>query len=122
MRFLYVMDPMARVNPEKDTTYAFLRAAQTRGHEAFHCLARDLWLQGNAIGAIVRPFQVLPHAPWAELGEPIDIALADVDCVFVRKDPPFDDEYLYGTLLLEHARGKTLVINDPRGLRDANEN
>lgn len=121
MRFLYVMDPMSRVDPEKDTTYAFLRAAQARGHEALHCLSRDLWVRGDEVGAMARSFRVIPSAPWAELGAPADVRLAEIECVFVRKDPPFDDAYLYATLLLEHARGKTLIINDPRGLRDANE-
>jgi glutathione synthase len=121
VRFLYVMDPIARVDPEKDTTYAFLRAAQVRGHEAFHCLARDVWVKGGDIGAIARSMKQVTHAPWAEFGSPVDVRMDEIDCVFVRKDPPFDDEYLYATLLLEHAREKTLVINDPRGLRDANE-
>lgn len=121
MRFLYVMDPMSRVDPDKDTTYAFQRAAQARGHEALHCLPSDLWLRGGEPGAVARPVRVVPAAPWAEVGAPADVRLGDVDCVFVRKDPPFDDEYLFATLLLEHARGRTLVVNDPRGLRDANE-
>jgi glutathione synthase len=56
-----------------------------------------------------------------ELGEPATIWLEDVDAVFIRKDPPFDDGYLWLTLVLEHLRGKTLVVNDPQGLRNANE-
>ena len=53
--------------------------------------------------------------------ERYDCRLADVECVFIRKDPPFDQAYLYATLLLERARGRTVIVNDPRGLRDANE-
>src|ERR1019366_4862081 len=60
-------------------------------------------------------------APDFGFGEPGDGRLADVECVFIRKDPPFDAEYLYITLMLEKLRGRTLVVNDPRGLRDANE-
>jgi glutathione synthase len=115
------MDPMSRINPDKDTTYAFQRAAQARGHEALHCMSHELWVEGDEIGATARTVRVHPEAPYATHGEPSQVLLRDVACVFVRKDPPFDDDYLYATLLLEHARGKTLVVNDPRGLRDANE-
>jgi glutathione synthase len=59
--------------------------------------------------------------PHAAFEAPLDVRLADVECVFIRKDPPFDSEYLYITLMLEKLRGRTLVVNDPRGLRDANE-
>jgi len=121
MRFLYLMDPLARVHPEKDTTYAFVRAAQARGHEALHAMAHDLFLDGQELSARTRTLRVMTSAPYAELGAERDVPIADIACVFVRKDPPFDDAYLYATLLLEHARGKTVIINDPRGLREANE-
>jgi glutathione synthase len=64
---------------------------------------------------------VQDSAPHFQLGTPETVRLADTDCVFVRKDPPFNAEYLYLTLLLERLRGRALVMNDPRGLRDANE-
>jgi glutathione synthase len=121
MRFLYLMDPLARINPDKDTTYAFVRAAQARGHEALHAMATDLWVDEGEACATARPLRVMKEAPFATLGEAEDVKLADVDAVFIRKDPPFSDEYLYATLLLEHARTKTLLVNDPRGLREANE-
>jgi glutathione synthase len=60
-------------------------------------------------------------APHFTFGKVADVRLADVECVLIRKDPPFDSEYLYITLMLEKLRGRTLVLNDPRGLRDANE-
>jgi glutathione synthase len=110
MRFVYVMDPVDRVLPDKDTTFAFLRSAQRRGHVALHCEPRD-----------ARPLTVSDAAPHFAFGAPADVRLADVECVLIRKDPPFDAEYLYITLMLERARGRTLVVNDPRGLRDANE-
>lgn len=121
MRLLYVMDPMSGINPDKDTTYALQRAAQARGHEALHCDARDLWLAGAELGASVRSVRVHPEPPFATHGPKEPVLLKDVACVFVRKDPPFDDDYLYATLLLDHACSKTLVVNSPRGLRDANE-
>ena len=121
MRFVYVMDPMDRVLPDKDTTFAFLRAAQTRGHESLHCEVRDLFVKDGDVFARVRQFTVSDAPPHAVFGEPDVVRLADVEAVLIRKDPPFDAPYLYATLLLERARGRTLIINDPRGLRDANE-
>ena len=115
------MDPMAGVLPDKDTTFALQRAAQKRGHENLHCEIRDVFAVGGEAFARVRPVTVSDKAPYFKHGEPIDVRLADVDAVFIRKDPPFDAHYLYATLILELARGRTLILNDPRGLRDANE-
>jgi glutathione synthase len=121
MRFVYVMDPMDRVLPDKDTTFAFQRAAQRMGHQALHCLPRDVYVHDGDVWARVRPLKVSDTPPHATFEAPLDVRLADVECVLIRKDPPFDSEYLYITLMLEKLRGRTLVINDPRGLRDANE-
>jgi glutathione synthase len=74
--------------------------------------------------ALAHPVRILPSAPWIVLdreGGPSRLRLGEVDAVFIRKDPPFDRAYSYATLLLERARGRTLIVNDPRGLRDANE-
>jgi glutathione synthase len=121
MRFVFVMDPMDRVNPEKDTTFAFQRAAQRRGHTCLHCLPTDVYVEEGDVWACVRPVEVSDTAPHFTFGAPMDVRLADVECVFIRKDPPFNAEYLYATLMLERLRGRTVVANDPRGLRDANE-
>jgi glutathione synthase len=121
MRFVYVMDPMNRVLYDKDTTFAFQRAAQRRGHENLHCEIRDVYVDGSEVSARVRAVRVSDTEPHFVLGEPHDVRLEDVECVFIRKDPPFDAQYLYLTLMLERLRGGTLVLNDPRGLRDANE-
>ena len=121
MRFVYVMDPMTRVVPDKDTTFAFQRAAQRRGHATLHCEPRDVYVQDGDVWAQTRALKVSDAAPHFEHGAAVDVRLADVECVLIRKDPPFDAEYLYITLMLEKLRGRTLVLNDPRGLRDANE-
>lgn len=122
MRFVYVMDPMDRVLPDKDTTFAFQRAAQARGHVALHCLPSDVYLREGEAFARVRELTVSDRAPFATMGATTaDVRLADVEAVLIRKDPPFDLAYLYMTLLLERVRGRTLLVNDPRGLRDANE-
>jgi glutathione synthase len=122
MRFVFVMDTLDRVNPEKDTTFAFIEAAQERGHESLHCLVSDLSIRGGRAHAKVRTVVTSDADPRITLSAaPRDLCLDDVDAVFIRKDPPFDRAYSYATLLLERARGGPLVINDPRGLRDANE-
>ncbi len=121
MRFVYVMDPMDRVLPDKDTTFAFQRAAQRMGHQALHCQPRDVYVHEGDVWARVRALKVSDAPPHATFEAPLDVRLADVECVLIRKDPPFDSEYLYITLMLEKLRGRTLVVNDPRGLRDANE-
>ena len=121
MRFVYLMDPVDRVLPDKDTTFAFLRASHKRGHRSFHCEARHLYIKDGDVFARVRALTVSDTAPHFTFEEPVDLRLADVEAVFIRKDPPFDSQYLYATLMLERLRGRTTVINDPRGLRDANE-
>ncbi len=122
MRLVYVMDPVLGILPDKDTTYAFQRAAAARGHENLHALPRDVFVREGDAYATVRPLTVTPGGKLAcELGPPRDVRLADVSAVLIRKDPPFDAEYMYMTQLLERARGRTLLMNDPRGLRDANE-
>jgi glutathione synthase len=121
MRFVFVMDPISRVLPDKDTTFAFMRAAQARGHTSLHCQPGDVYVDGGEVGARTRELRVSDAAPYFDWGPEHDVHFADVEAVFVRKDPPFDRAYLYTTLMLEHVRGRTVLINDPRGLRDANE-
>jgi glutathione synthase len=121
MRFVYVMDPMERVLWDKDTTFAFQRAAQRRGHANLHCELGDVYVEGGDVWARAREISVSDAAPHVSYGKATDVRLADIECVLIRKDPPFDARYLYVTLMLEKLRGRTLVVNDPRGLRDANE-
>ncbi|XYH96382.1 glutathione synthase [Sorangium sp. So ce1128] len=124
MRFVFVMDPLSRVAHDKDTSFAFIRAAQARGHESYHCLPRDLSVEGGEAHASATPVLIGDAPPFISLdlaGGPRRLRLADVDAIFIRKDPPFDRSYLYATLLLERARRCPLIVNDPRGLRDANE-
>jgi glutathione synthase len=121
MRFVFVMDPISRVLPDKDTTFAFMRAAQARGHVSLHCEPRSVYIDGGDVGARVRELRVSDSPPYFDWGRESDVAFAEVDAIFIRKDPPFDRAYLYTTLMLERVRGRTVLVNDPRGLRDANE-
>lgn len=121
MRFVFVMDSLDRVSPDKDTTFAFIEAAQARGHENLHCLVSELGVREGRAFARVRGVEVTADERVRLTGAPREVALDGVDVVFVRKDPPFDRAYSYATLILDHAAGGPLVVNEPRGLRDANE-
>lgn len=122
MRFVFVMDPVSTVIVDEDTSFALMLEAQARGHRVDHCLASDVGLRGRRVVARVRQakMQLGPVEP-ITLGEPEDVDLVDADVVFIRKDPPFTDDYLWLTLVLDHLEGSTLVVNNPRGLREANE-
>jgi len=122
MRFVFVMDPVSTVIVDEDTSFALMLEAQARGHHIDHCLASDVGLRGRKVVARVRraTMQLDAEEP-ITLGEPEDVDLVDVDAVFIRKDPPFTDAYLWLTLVLDHLEGSTLVVNSPRGLREANE-
>ncbi len=122
MRFLFVMDPVSKVEIHGDTSFALMLEAQAQGHRVDHCLPEDLFLVGGTLHARVRRAKIErdPVEP-IQLAQAEDVNLESVDAVWVRKDPPFDTSYLWATQLLERLRGKTLVINDPRGLREANE-
>ncbi len=121
MRFLFVMDPFGGMLPDKDTSFAFMRAALGRGHEVLHCGPEQLFTEGPRVGALARHLKVSDSAPHVSAGEPRREALADLDAVFIRKDPPFDSAYLHMTQMLDLVKEHTLVLNDPAALRDANE-
>jgi len=124
MRFLYVMDPAESMLPDKDTTFAFIRAAGQRGHETLHCQPFDLSVESgkNArLSAKVSRMRVQDRAPYVECSAQGMVDLATLDAVFVRKDPPFDTAYLHLTQMLDLVKHETLVLNDPAGLRAANE-
>jgi len=122
MHFVFVMDPVSTVLVDEDTSFALMLEAQSRGHRVDHCLASDVGLRGRRVVARVRQATMQQDREMPILlGEPEDIDLLDVDAVFIRKDPPFTDSYLWLTLVLDHLEGQTLVVNDPRGLREANE-
>ncbi len=117
-----VMDGPETVNPATDTSFALILAAQERGHQVWHCGAGDVGLAETGAYAHARPIEADENSSEPlRLGtaEPLD--LAAVDAIFVRTDPPFDSAYLHLTLLLDLVADDTLIVNSPRGLRDANE-
>jgi glutathione synthase len=121
MRFLFVMDPAETMTSDKDTTFAFLRGARALGHSSWHCVPQQISLRGKDGFAAARPIAVSDLPPHVELGAPERLELAALDAIFIRKDPPFDAGYLYLTQQLDRVKDRVLVVNDPRGVRDANE-
>ncbi|HSC86242.1 MAG TPA: glutathione synthase [Polyangiaceae bacterium] len=121
MRFLFVMDPAEGMLPDKDTSFAFARAALALGHQCLHCLPADVGSDGATVMTRARSLVVSDSAPHVTLGAPDWLDVAELDAVFIRKDPPFDEAYLHLTQVLDLVKDSTLVVNDPRGLRDANE-
>lgn len=118
-----VMDPIANINTKKDTTLALLLAASKRGHKLSYMEMSDLYLDnGNAL-ATMRPLKVFDnHEHWFELGTATEAKISTLDIVIMRKDPPFDNNYIYATYILETAeREGCLILNKPQSLRDCNE-
>ncbi len=122
-RLAVVMDPIGDIKYAKDTTLAMLLAAQARGYVLTYLELSDLFLRdgvalgrGRALTVQANPLH------WYDLGDPVVEPLGGFDAILMRKDPPFDVEYIYSTYILERAEvAGALVVNRPRGLRDMNE-
>jgi len=126
MRLLVILDPLPQIKTYKDTTYAMMVEAASRGHALFVCEQHQLsYANGHAM-VVATPLQLTDTtgsgAPWYALGASAREPIAAFDAVLMRKDPPFDMEYVYSTYLLEQAvREGGRVFNDPRAIRDHNE-
>ncbi len=122
-RLVVVMDPIAEIKPAKDSTLAILLAAQARGWQLRYATQGDLWLLDGVAFGRLSPLEVFDDAArWYALGAPEIAALGEFDVILMRKDPPFDTEYVYTTYILDRAKEQgAFVCNDPRGLRDMNE-
>jgi glutathione synthase len=118
-----VMDPIGSITIKKDTTYALLLEAQARGWAIRYMEMADLYLRDGEAHARTRGLKLFRDTtPWFEFLDERDEPLAALDAILMRKDPPFDMEYIHATYLLEHAEARgALVVNRPQGLRDANE-
>jgi len=117
------MDPLETIGIAGDSTFALMLSAQARGHKLFHYLASDLTYVDGRVRALARKVTVRAvegdHFT-AEAPCPLDLG-RDTDVVLMRQDPPFDIGYITATYLLERIAGETLVVNDPRSVRDAPE-
>jgi glutathione synthase len=118
-----VMDPIGAINYAKDSTLAMLLAAQARGFALSYLEQHDLALRdGVALGRMRALSVTADPKGWFKLGEPTVEPLSALSCLLMRKDPPFDMEYIYSTYILERAEDAgVLVVNRPQGLRDMNE-
>jgi glutathione synthase len=123
MKLGIVMDPIGSINTKKDTTFAMLREAQARDWPVYYFEQRDLFLRDGAAYGRARRLRLLPDKnPWFELTGEETLALGGLDAILMRKDPPFDMEYIHTTYLLERAEAAgARVVNRPAALRDANE-
>jgi glutathione synthase len=116
------MDPIARIRIAGDSTFALLIEAQARGHRLLYYTPDRLRLNGSRVEAMAEPLTVQDiEGDHARLGEAKLVDLSNVDVVLLRQDPPFDLAYVTTTHLLERIHSKTLVVNDPSGVRDAPE-
>jgi glutathione synthase len=127
MNILFIADPLATFKIYKDSTYAMMQEAQRRGHHVLACEPQDLLLEHGKLYAKVRAIElkavVDPHSHdwWHEQGSELR-PLIDMGAVIMRKDPPFDLEYLYATQLLQRAHEQgAKIFNHPQALRDHNE-
>jgi glutathione synthase len=121
MKLLFVADPLESFKTYKDSTFAMMREAASRGHELIACEAKDLsWKRGGKVCALSRPFTLTGDThEWFAPEVHRVVNLSDVDAVLMRTDPPFDSEYFYATHLLEQAeREGARVFNKPAALRD----
>ena len=118
-----VMDPISKITIKKDSSFAMLLAAQAKGWSLFYMEQQDLFLHQGIVSASMKSLKVLDNSDnWYQLGNTQSMPLADLDVILMRKDPPFDMEYIYSTYLLEQAQAAgVLVVNNPQSLRDANE-
>ncbi|HEX2554370.1 MAG TPA: glutathione synthase [Microvirga sp.] len=116
------MDPIQRIRIAGDSTFALMLEARARGHRLLYYTPDDLSMRGASVVARVQEIEVRDvEGDHFTLGEPQRIDLAETDVVLMRQEPPFDMAYVTATHLLEHVHPKSLVVNDPAGVRNAPE-
>ncbi|NET01360.1 MAG: glutathione synthase [Sphaerospermopsis sp. SIO1G1] len=132
MKLAFIIDPIHQLDPCHDTSVALMEAAQTLGHEVWITQANWLHIVDSKAWAILKQVELVPVElseghwvaanPWYHLSSSVLTNLESMDAVFMRTDPPVNDSYLYATYILDYIdQSKTLVINNPHGIRKANE-
>jgi len=122
MRFVFILDPLDSLKVYKDTSVAIMREAAGRGHELFIAMQGDVFLRHDKVRMYTRPFKFTEGENWYQLGEANESNPSEFSAVLMRKDPPFDNEYLYSTYLLELAvKQGANVLNNPESVRGWNE-
>lgn len=123
MDILFILDPFDSLKPQKETSIAMMRAAEAAGHRVVGCLQGDISLdQGKVVARMTPLVTTGQDKPWYRAAEPFTAPLSTVEAVIMRKDPPFDMEYVYSTYMLERAVEQgARVYNNPAAIRDHNE-
>jgi glutathione synthase len=123
MKLAFILDPLDSIKTYKDTSFAIMREAAGRGHLLYSLMQEDLVWRPGAVTGFARELRLTGDKyAWYESAEVRETPLADFDAVLMRKDPPFDMEYVYSTYLLELAEtAGAHVFNSPRAIRDNNE-
>jgi glutathione synthase len=118
-----VMDPIESIHIKKDSTFAMMLEAQRRGWQLFYMQQHDLYIEGGVVYAKMQHIKINDNSEnWFHIIDEINLPLDQLDCTLMRKDPPFDMEYIYSTYLLELAQKQgTLIVNRPESIRSANE-
>ncbi|HYN53845.1 MAG TPA: glutathione synthase [Methylotenera sp.] len=120
MKLLFILDPLESLKTYKDTSIAIMREAASRGHELFVSMQHDLFLRGDVAKINAKKFTFTEQT--FTLAEVVEYTPAEFDAVIMRKDPPFDNEYLYSTYLLEIAANQgARIFNNPAAIRSWNE-
>jgi len=124
MKFAFILDQLESIKPHKDSSYAMICEAAARNHQIFVLHQKDLILRNNTVIGLARALTltVSQDKHWYRTGDTSTIPLQEFDAVLMRKDPPFDMEYIYSTYLLELAEDQgAYILNSPRSIRDHNE-
>lgn len=122
LKMLFVIDPIESINIKKDTTFVIMLEAQKRGHEIHYCELGDLFIEEAKGFADSKKVSLERSDSFYSVTGTGTRALDDFDIVWMRKDPPFNMDYIYATYILEMVdENSTRVINHPRGIRDSNE-
>ena len=126
MKLAFILDPLESIKTSKDSSYAMMREAAARNHQLFVMQQKDLVWKHDKIVGFARSLALIEKthedSPWYQTGETKETPLQAFDAVLMRKDPPFDIEYIYSTYLLELAEDQgAYIINSPRAVRDYNE-
>ena len=122
LRTLFVMDPVESINIKKDTTFVIMLECQARGHRVSYCELRNLFVKDSRAWADTTEIEMRRDTDYCSKGETRTRPLDDFDVVWMRKDPPFNMDYVYSTYILEMVdQSRTRVINRPAGIRSSNE-
>lgn len=121
MKFLFIIDPIEEFNINRDSSFATMLEAQKRGYEVWYTQTQDIWAEKNLVFSNAIKVKLQRGNQHYENLEQSKIDLTSFDCIFMRKDPPFNMEYVYSTYLLSMVKDKVLVLNDPDSVRSSNE-